>query len=180
MMKHIFTGYFISRIAILAVSAVLIWLCADIMRPDAKSMYVETAASGDSGSYGMTVPAAVRNFEMNLRYENGSEIVKHYDVRGKGENAGVYGYVQVWKTDQSLEHYLKISREYVYGFREEDIKINGQVWKKWEYIVNDTAAAQGFYEKNGEITIVSLCVPYREKTYAFDKMFSELIESVIA
>ncbi len=133
---------------------------------------------------GQSLPAAVRNFEINLRYDNGTEIIRHYDVHGKEENSNIYGYVQVWKAEQGLEHYLKISREYmsatVFGFREEIVKLNGVSWQKWDYIVNDIAVSQGFYEEDGRITICSLCVPYQEKTYAFDKIFLELLESVIA
>lgn len=142
------------------------------------------AGSIPENKSGQSLPAAVRNFEINLRYDDGSEIIRHYDVRGKGENSNIYGYVQIWKTEQSLEHYLKISREYmsanVFGFREEIRKTNGTTWQKWDYIVNDIAVSQGFYEKDSQITICSLCVPYQEKTYAFDKIFLELVESVIA
>ena len=142
---------------------------------------ISAATTNDGRAY---VPSAAKNFEMNLRFDNGNEIVKHYDVRGKDENRNIYGYVQVWDTDQTLEHYLKISREYmsanVYGFRESTIKVKGLSCRKWEYIVEDIAVTQAFYEKDGLITICNLCVPYQEKTYTFDKIFIELLESVIA
>lgn len=178
------------RVFAAALAVILIWMLADKLNFTAGSAPDESLAVSVSSVYiteetnsDMSVPAAVRSFEMNLRYDGGNEIIRHYDVKGKGENSNIYGYVQVWKAGQGLAHYLKISREYmsanVFGFREEDIKINGAVWKKWEYIVNDIAVAQGFYEKNGEITICSLCVPYREKTYAFDRIFSEIIEGIV-
>lgn len=190
------------RVLTAGLALVLIWICADKLHftPKNASEYISGAAEEgysdllalsvssvyitETTGLDMSIPAAVRSFEMNLRYDGGSEIIRHYDVRGKDENSSIYGYVQIWKAGQGLSHYLKISREYmsanVFGFREEDIKVNGRVWKKWEYIVNDIAVAQGFYEENGQIIICSLCVPYREKTYDFDKIFSELIESVIA
>ena len=78
---------------------------------------------------------------------------------------------------------MKISKEYmsanVFGFREGTITVNQKTWYKWDYIVADMAVSQGFYEQNGKIYLCSLCVPYQEKTYAFDKMFIELLESVI-
>ena len=60
---------------------------------------------------GEAMPAAVRNLEIRLRYDGGNEMIKHYDVQGKGQNSNIYGYVQIWKTQQSLAHYLKTSRE---------------------------------------------------------------------
>ena len=178
------------RAGVTVLALILIWILADKLNFSASEEYrdlpalsVSSVSITEETSSDMSIPAAVRSFEMNLRYDGGNEIIRHYDVKGKDENSNIYGYVQVWKAGQGLAHYLKISREYmsanVFGFREEDIKINGAVWKKWEYIVNDIAVAQGFYEKNGEITICSLCVPYREKTYAFDRIFSEIIESIV-
>lgn len=129
------------------------------------------------------VPAAVRNFEMNLQHTDNTKRLKHYDVKGKGKNGNVFGYVQIWESEQSLSHYMKISKEYmsanVFGFREGTITVNQKTWYKWDYIVADMAVSQGFYEQNGKIYLCSLCVPYQEKTYAFDKMFIELLESVI-
>ena len=131
---------------------------------------------------GRIFPAAVRNFEMNLQYSDGAEMLKHYDVKGKGSNSNIFGYVQIWESEQSLSHYLKISKEYmsanVFGFYEGDLTINGVTWRKWDYIVNGVAVSQGFYEKEGKIYLCSLCVPYKEKTYSFDKIFVELLESV--
>lgn len=130
------------------------------------------------------IPAVVRNFEINLRYDNGTEIIKHYDVRGKNPNDNIYGYVQIWKAEQGLDHYLKISKEYmsanVHGFREGTLKTGGVTWITWEYIVNDIAVSQAFNEKDGLITICNLCVPYQEKTYEFGKIFTELLESIVA
>ena len=130
-----------------------------------------------------TVPAAVRNFEMNLQHTDNAKMLKHYDVKGKGENGNIYGYVQIWESDQSLSHYMKISKEYmsanVFGFREGTITMKDKKWHKWDYIVADTAVSQGFYEQNGKIYLCTLCVPYQEKTYAFDKIFTELLESVV-
>lgn len=124
------------------------------------------------------------DFEITLREDYGTEIVKHYDIRGRDAYQNIYGYMQVWKTEQSLEHYLKISREYmsanVFGFREETVRVNGVSWQRWDYIVNDIAVSQGFTEKEGQITLCSLCVPYQERTAAFDKIFLELLESVVA
>lgn len=130
-----------------------------------------------------TVPAAVRNFEMNLQHTDNAKMLKHYDVKGKGENGNIFGYVQIWESDQSLSHYMKISKEYmsanVFGFREGTITMKDKKWHKWDYIVADTAVSQGFYEQNGKIYLCTLCVPYQEKTYAFDKIFTELLESVV-
>lgn len=130
-----------------------------------------------------TVPAAVRNFEMNLQHTDNAKMLKHYDVKGKGENGNIFGYVQIWESDQSLSHYMKISKEYmsanVFGFREGTITMKDKKWHKWDYIVADTAVSQGFYEQNDKIYLCTLCVPYQEKTYAFDKIFTELLESVV-
>lgn len=133
---------------------------------------------------GEAMPAVVRNLEIRLRYDGGNEMIKHYDVQGKGQNSNIYGYVQIWKTQQSLAHYLKTSREYmsanVFGFREETLKMNGITWQLWHYIVNDVSVAQAFSEQDGRITMCSLCVPYQEQTYEFEKILKELLESVIA
>lgn len=146
------------------------------------------AENSSSGSIeickeGISVPAAVRNIEMHLSHADETEMLKHYDVKGKDKNNNIYGYVQIWKSKQSLAHYLKISKEYmsanVFGLREGKITINGIVWQKWEYIVNDIWVSQGFYEKDNKIYLCSLCVPYQEKTYAFDAIFVELLEDVI-
>lgn len=130
------------------------------------------------------IPAAVRNFEMNLKHSDNAQMLEHYDIRGKGKYNNIFGYVQIWKTDDSLEHYMKISKEYmsmnVFGFCEGEIKVNGKKWKKWEYIVNSTAVSQGFYEKDGKIYLCGICVPYQEKTIAFDKIFAELLGTVIS
>lgn len=131
----------------------------------------------------VVVPAAVRNFEMNLTHSADAERLKHYAVKGKGANSNIFGYVQIWESENSLAHYLKISKEYmssnVFGFREGEINVNGITWRKWEYIVNAVAVSQGFYEKDNKIYFCSLCVPYKEKNYAFDKIFIELLESVV-
>lgn len=86
------------------------------------------------------MPATVRNFEITLREDYGTEIVKHYDIRGRDAYQNIYGYMQVWKTEQSLEHYLKISREYmsanVFGF----LRGNGQSQRRF-------LAAMGLYCK---------------------------------
>ena len=104
-------------------------------------------------------------------------------AQDKGENGNIFGYVQIWESDQSLSHYMKISKEYmsanVFGFREGTITMKDKKWHKWDYIVADTAVSQGFYEQNGKIYLCTLCVPYQEKTYAFDKVFTELLESVV-
>lgn len=180
----------ILRSAAAVLVVICIWVVTDRLFSAARaeeeldSVEILPAGSVAENYNGISLPTAVRNFEINLRYDDGSEILKHSDVRGKGEHSHIYGYVQVWKAEQGLEHYLKISREYmsanVFGFREETVKINGTTWRKWEYIVNDIAVSQGFYEKNGQITICCLCVPYQERTYSFDKIFLELLESVIA
>ena len=59
----------------------------------------------------VAVPAAVKNFEMNLKDSGGAERIKHYDIKGKGENSNIFGYVQIWESENSLGHYLKISKE---------------------------------------------------------------------
>jgi len=131
----------------------------------------------------VVVPAAVQNFEMNLQHSGGAERLEHYDIKGKGENSNIFGYVQIWKSENSLAHYLEISKEYmsenVFGFREGEINVKGITWRKWEYIVNGVSVSQGFYEKDSKIYFCSLCVPYKEKNYAFDKIFIELLESVV-
>ena len=178
------------RVAAAILVVACIWTVMDKLFPVAnandtglETLTILPAGSVSENKSGQSFPVAVRNFEINLRFDHGTEIIKHYDVRGKAENSNIYGYVQIWKTEQGLKHYLKISREYmsanVFGFREETIKINGTTWQKWDYIVNDIAVSQGFYEEKGRITICNLCVPYQEKTYAFDKIFLELLESVI-
>ena len=67
----------------------------------------------------------------------------------------------------------------VFAFREGEVKVNGIIWKKWDYIVNSVAVSQGFFEKKGKIYLCSMCVPYQEKTYEFDRIFLELLESAI-
>lgn len=131
----------------------------------------------------MDIPTAVKNFEMNLKSSDSAEMLKHYDVKGKGSNSNIFGYVQIWQSDQPLAHYMKISKEYmsanVFAFREGEVKVNGIIWKKWDYIVNSVAVSQGFFEKKGKIYLCSMCVPYQEKTYEFDRIFLELLESAI-
>ena len=76
-----------------------------------------SASSKDSSievcEEGYAVPAAVRNFEMNLQYSDSAEMLKHYEVKGKGSNSNIFGYVQIWESEQPLSHYLKISKEYM-------------------------------------------------------------------
>lgn len=168
--------------AVITVTA-CIWIVTDKILPVAD--FESTAVNIEILPAGVAeyLPAAVRNFELNLKQSENTEMLKHYDVRGKGNFSKIYGYVQIWKSEQSLKHYLNISKEYmsanVFGFREEDIKTNGISWKKWEYIVNGISVLQGFREENGTITMCSLCVPYQERSYAFDKLFLEVLQNVI-
>ncbi|MBS5570088.1 MAG: hypothetical protein KHX22_02255 [Clostridiales bacterium] len=181
----------ILRIAAAALAVACIWAVTDKLFSAANEterilerIEILPAGSVAENKDGQSLPAAVRNFEITLREDYGTEIVKHYDIRGRDAYQNIYGYMQVWKTEQSLEHYLKISREYmsanVFGFREETVRVNGVSWQRWDYIVNDIAVSQGFTEKEGQITLCSLCVPYQERTAAFDKIFLELLESVVA
>lgn len=141
--------------------------------------FVETM---ESGTIENNVPVIVREFEKKLEYSNKSEILEHYEVRGKGEDDNLYGYVQVWKTQEPLEHYLNLCKEYmslnVYGFTETDVTVNSIKWRKWEYIVNGISAAQAFCKIGDKIYMCSLFVSYQERTYAFDKIFIELMESI--
>lgn len=170
---------FLIRLTAILLAAIAVFLVSNSLfsSADDKEKSIEVCKTG------VAVPAAVRNFEMNLKDSGGAERLKHYDIKGKGENSNIFGYVQIWESENSLAHYLKISKEYmssnVFGFREGEITVNGITWKKWEYIVNSVAVAQGFYEKNNKIYFCSLCVPYKEKNYTFDKIFIELLESVV-
>lgn len=167
------------RITAFALIAVSLFFISDNLFSSAEEKEKSIEVSDKSGD----VPAVVRNFEMNLQHTDNTKMLKHYDVKGKGKNGNIFGYVQIWESEQSLSHYMKISKEYmsanVFGFREGKITIKNKTWHKWDYIVSDMAVSQGFYEQDGKIYLCSLCVPYQEKTYAFDKIFVELIESVI-
>ncbi|MBE7059009.1 MAG: hypothetical protein E7387_07955 [Ruminococcaceae bacterium] len=171
---------FVIRLTAVLLSAIAVFLISDSIFSSAND---RETSSIEVCKTGVVVPAAVRNFEMNLKDSGGAEQLKHYDIKGKGENSNIFGYVQIWESENSLAHYLKISKEYmssnVFGFHEGEITVNGITWKKWEYIVNSIAVAQGFYEKDNKIYFCSLCVPYKEKNYAFDKIFIELLESVV-
>lgn len=167
------------RIAVIILLVVSVIIISDNLfsRADEKKTSIEICEnSGD-------IPAAVRNFEMNLQQTDSAKMLKHYDIKGKGKNSNVFGYVQIWESDQSLSHYMKISKEYmsanVFGFHEGTITVKGIKWQKWDYIVDSIAVSQGFYEKDGKIYLCSLCVPYQEKTYNFDKIFTELLETVL-
>lgn len=170
--------FFLRIMAIVLVAASVI-IISDNLFSNAGEKETSIEVSDKSGA----VPAAVRNFEMNLQQTDNAKMLKHYDVKGKGNNDNIFGYVQIWESEQSLAHYMKISKEYmsanVFGFKEGSITIKGNLWKKWDYIVDSMAVSQGFFEKNGKIYLCSLCVPYQEKTYAFDKIFTELLESVV-
>ena len=189
-MKNSFVKIILRTTAVIFVTA-CIWIVTDKMFPEADSkdsvtvnLEIFPAGTVAENKSGDSMPTAVRNFEINIRQSENAEILKHFDVQGKGEYSNMYGYVQIWKSDQSLAHYLKISKEYmssnVFGFREEEIKIDNITWKKWDYIVKGISVLQGFREQNGEITLCSLCVSYQERTYAFDKIFLELLQSVAA
>ena len=135
----------------------------------------------EAGSLNEKIPAVARNFEKKLEYGRGNEMLKHYEIKGKGENDNLYGYVQIWETNDSLEHYLNLSKEYMsmnaYGFSETDVNIDGVKWRKWEYIINGISAAQAFCKIDDKIYMCSLFVSYQERTYAFDKIFTELMKS---
>ena len=170
---------FTIRLTAILLAAITIFFVSDSLFSSAN----DKETSIEVSKTGVAVPAAVRNFEMNLKDLGGAERLKHYDVKGKGENSNIFGYVQVWESEKTLAHYLKISKEYmstnVFGFREGEITVNGIKWKKWEYIVNGISVSQGFYANGNKIYFCSLCVPYKEKNYAFDKIFVELLESVV-
>ncbi len=172
-------------ISILAISILLwsvtdnIFSLAESKKQTTDSDIVEILAAGSIEKENI-IPTTVKDFEKNFSFSDSAEKLEHYDVRGKNKNSNVYGYVQIWESKQSLEQYLSISKEYmssnVYGFYESDITINGIKWKKWDYIVNSIAVSQGFLEYDGKIYFCCLCVPYKEKTYSFDKIFIELLE----
>ena len=143
-----------------------------------KSNFVETV---NFGTIENNIPAIARDFEKKLKYSQKSEMLEHYEVKGKGANDNLYGYVQIWKTQEPLEHYLNLSKEYMslnaYGFTEMDVTINSIKWRKWEYIINGISAAQAFCKIDDKIYMCSLFVSYQERTYAFDKIFTELMKS---
>lgn len=136
----------------------------------------------DKGDASNVIPTVSEYFEKQLKYKDENKMIEHYDVKGIKDNKNIYGYVQIWKSEDSLNEYLKICREYMsynaFGFSEIDIRINNIVWKKWEYIVDSIFVAQGFCEQNGRIYLCSIFVPYQEKTNDFDKFFLDLLQDV--
>lgn len=181
----------ILRIAAAALAVACIWAVTDKLFSAANETErilerIEILPAGSVGENkdGQSLPAAVRNFEMTLREDYGTEIVKHYDIRGRDAYQNIYGYMQVWKTEQSLEHYLKISREYmsanVFWLSRGNRQNQRRFLAAMGLYCKRHRRLAGLHRKDGQITLCSLCVPYQERTAAFDKIFLELLESVIA